>query len=55
VETNADFRAISNENSEIHDGSKSYGYLLHPGADLAGYIIGLLATESALPESGKPS
>jgi sulfatase modifying factor 1 len=24
VETNADFRAISNENSEIHDGSKSY-------------------------------
>jgi hypothetical protein len=25
VETNADFRAISNENSEIHDGSKYYG------------------------------
>jgi ATP-dependent DNA ligase len=27
VETNADFRAISNENSEIHDGSKYYDKL----------------------------
>jgi hypothetical protein len=41
VETNADFRAISNENSEIHDGSKYYQQwtrLLDAGEDLRAFL-----------------